>query len=85
MWNVRKLEQELGQERFEKIWSEIQVAATQLFCNWDSGRTDQDRTSRDTSTVNLFVDAVSPLQRNCFDLYAISLSLSLSLLNEQPK
>ena len=71
MWSVRSLENELGQERFETIWSEIQNAATQLFCNWDSERTDQDRKRRDTSTVNLFVDAVSPLQRNCFDLYGM--------------
>jgi len=71
MWSVKTLEEELGHDRFEKIWSEIQNAATQLLCNWDTERTDEIRKTRDVSTVNLFVDAVSPLQRNCFDLYGM--------------
>lgn len=71
MWSVSKLEQELGKTRFDSIWSEIQDATMQLFCNWDTSRTDPERAKRDLSTVNLFVDAVSPLQRNCFDLYGL--------------
>lgn len=74
MWTLDRLRRTLGEDRFDAIWEDVKRATTQLFCNWDTKRTDGDREMwKDSSPADAesFVDAVTLLQRNCFDLYGL--------------
>ena len=44
MWSLDKLKGAMGEAAFDAVWAEVKRALTHLMCNWDTRRTDRQRT-----------------------------------------